>query len=440
MDGSVVDVLFTAARPGAIADKSLVSFIDITERKQAFLALEKSEQRYRHLFRNTPVALWQLNAQPLIAIFKELRASGVEDLGAYIDDDPEFLPRVLSALIVEEVNDYAIQLFGARDEGELIGYPTHWIWKASMDTLRRALESRWRGEESFQETTKLVTRDGRTIDVLYTAARPQMIEGLPISLVSMIDLTERVRAQEELRRMQADFAHAARISMLGELTASIAHEVNQPLAAIATGGEASLRWLARPTPDVNEVRELTKRMVADARRASDIVAGIRAMATRRAPEQTLLSLDDVIREALVFLRHEVESRAVAVSHFPALGSQKVLGDRTQLQQVVVNLAVNAMQAMAQAGSTARTIIIRTAGPDQTNVRCSVEDSGPGVEPQHITRLFDSFFTTKDSGMGMGLRICRSVIEAHGGRLAADNESSVGGARFFFTLPVVHATS
>src|SRR5215475_8047212 len=225
---------------------------------------------------------------------------------------------ILSALIVEEVNDYAIQLFGARDEGELIGYPTHWIWKASMDTLRRALESRWRGEESFQETTKLVTRDGRTIDVLYTAARPQMIEGLPISLVSMIDLTERMRAQEELRRMQADFAHAARISMLGELTASIAHEVNQPLAAIAAGGEASLRWLARPTPDIGEARELTKRVVADARRASEIVARIRGMATRRIPEQTLVSLDDIIREGLLFLRHEVESRAVAVSHFPAL--------------------------------------------------------------------------------------------------------------------------
>jgi len=314
------------------------------------------------------------------------------------------------------------------------------MWRESTDTLRRALETRWRGDESFQETTKLVTRDGRVIDVLYTVARTRMIEGLPISLVSMIDLTERVRAQEQLRRMQADFAHAARISMLGELTASIAHEVNQPLAAIAASGEAGLRWLARPTPDVGEARELTTRIVADARRASEIVARIRGMATRRVPEQMLLSLDDVIREALLFLRHEVESRGVAVSHFPALGPQKVLADRTQLQQVLVNLAVNAMQAMVQAASTNRNIIIRTAVPDPASVRCSVEDSGPGVEPQHVTRLFDSFFTTKDSGMGMGLRICRSVIEAHGGRIAADNESELGGARIFFTLPIANATN
>src|SRR5262249_31842068 len=148
---------------------------------------------------------------------------------------------------------------------------------------------------------------GRVVDALFMSARPQ---SLPITLVGAFDLTKQVRAEEELQRLRADFAHAARVSMLGELTASIAHEVNQPLAAIAAGGQASLRWLARPTPDLDEVRELTKGVVADARRASDIIGRIRAMATRRAPEQTLLSLDDVIREALSFLRHEVEARGV----------------------------------------------------------------------------------------------------------------------------------
>jgi C4-dicarboxylate-specific signal transduction histidine kinase len=310
------------------------------------------------------------------------------------------------------------------------------MWRESIDTLRRSMESRWRGEDSFQEITKLGTRDGRVIDVLYTVARPRMIEGLPISLVSMIDLTERVRAQEELRRMQADFAHSARVSMLGELTASIAHEVNQPLASIATTSQASLRWLDHPAPNIEKLRKLTRDVVSDAERASDIIGRIRAMATGRGPEQTLLSLDDVIREALLFLRHEVVSRGVAVSHIPAPGSHKVSGDRTQLQQVIVNLAVNAVQAMAQAGSPKRNISIRTVSQDRTTLRCSVEDSGPGIEPHNLARLFDSFFTTKASGMGMGLRICRSVIEAHGGRIAADNESSQGGARLYFTLPVV----
>jgi PAS domain S-box-containing protein len=437
LDGTIFDAHFTLRYASEDEQRGLAGVIDITARKQAFLALEKSEQRYRHLFHNMPVALWQLNAEPLIATFKELRGQSVGDLSTYIDDHPEFLSNAIGALMVEEVNDYPVQLFGARTRQELLG-PTHWTWAKSIDTFRRAMESRWRGEELFQETTELVTRDGRVINALFTAARPQTIEGLPISLISVIDLSEQVRAEEELQRVRADFAHAARISMLGELTASIAHEVNQPLAAIAAGGEASLRWLARPTPDVDEVRELTKGMVADARRASDIIARIRGVATRRGLEPILLSLDDVIDEALLFLRHEVESRGVAVQHFPALGPQKVRADRTQLQQVIVNLAVNAMQAMAQAGSTNRSITIRTIAPDAARLRCSVEDSGPGIEPRHETRLFDSFFSTKDGGMGMGLRICRSVIEAHGGRIEADNGSSHGGARFSFTLPVASA--
>jgi PAS domain S-box-containing protein len=437
LDGTIFDAHFTLRYASEDHKRGLAGVIDITARKQAFSALEKSEQRYRHLFHNMPVALWQLNAEPLIALFKELRTQGVEDLSAYIDDHPEFLSNAIGALKVVEVNDYTVQLFGARNQQDLLG-PTHWTWAKSIDTFRRAMESRWRGEESFQETTKLATRDGRVIDALFTAARPQTIEGSPISLISVIDLSEQVRAEEELQRLRADFAHATRISMLGELTASIAHEVNQPLAAIAAGGEANLRWLARPTPDVGEVRELTKGMVADARRASEIIARIRAVATRRAPEPILLSLDDVIAEALLFLRHEVESRGVAVSHLSALGAQRVLADRTQLQQVIVNLAVNAMQAMAEAESAKRNLTIRTGAPDPVRLRCSVEDSGPGIEPSHETRLFESFFSTKDGGMGMGLRICRSVIEAHGGRIEADNGSSHGGARFSFTLPVASA--
>ena len=313
VDGSVFDAQFTVWYSTDDPTRGLGGVIDITERKQAFLALERSEQRYRLLFHNMPAALWQINSQPSIATFRDLRAQGVTDLSAYIDDHPDFLPNLIGAQKFEEVNDYAVRMFGARDRNELLG-TSPWSWLRNHDILRRALESRWRGEEFYQETTKLVTRSGRVIDALFTSARP---ESLPITLVGAFDLTKQVRAEEELQRLRTDFAHAARISMLGELTASIAHEVNQPLAAIATGGEASLRWLARSTPDVDEVRELTKRVVADARRASEIIARIRGMATRRVPEQSLLSLDDVIREALLFLRHEVESRGVAVSHFPA---------------------------------------------------------------------------------------------------------------------------
>jgi signal transduction histidine kinase len=273
---------------------------------------------------------------------------------------------------------------------------------------------------------------------MFDAARDQ-------SVAFVLDLSDRKRGEEAIResekryqQIQADFARTARISMLGELTASIAHEVNQPLASIVAGGEASLRWLAQPTPDLDEVRELATQVVADAQRASEIIRRVRAMAAGRAPAKILLSLDDVVQEALQFLRHEIQTRSVDVSHFPASDTWIVLADRTQLQQVIVNLIVNAVQAMTQSGSANRSIVIRTFAQDPTTLRCSVEDSGPGFAHDDVGRLFDSFFTTKAGGMGMGLRICRSVIEAHGGRISADNCSSQGGARFFFTLPITGA--
>ncbi|WP_031357372.1 AAA family ATPase [Caballeronia sordidicola] len=409
------------------------ALMDITVGKQAHAALERSEQRYRNLFRDMPVGLWQTDAQPVIAMLTQLRAQGVENLSAYIDEHPEWLRIAQEVLVVEEVNNYAVQMFGARDRSELLG-PVSWVWNQSPGTFRRVLESRYRGEERFQETTRLPTFDGRIIDVQFTVARPRATNDLGIALISLVDLTERVRAQEMLQRLQADFAHAARISMLGELTASIAHELKQPLAAVVTNGQAAQRWLDRPVPDIEEARLTNTRIVANAHRAADIVSRIRAMAIRQAPEHTVVSLDELIDGALMFLRHEVKMRGVTVSHHVAPGAPHVLADRVQFQQVIVNLAVNAMQAMEHAQSPERRIGIRTAMSDPATLRCMVEDSGPGVAPEHLDYLFESFFTTKQDGMGMGLPICRSIIEAHGGRIAVDSESTLGGARFYFEIP------
>jgi C4-dicarboxylate-specific signal transduction histidine kinase len=171
---------------------------------------------------------------------------------------------------------------------------------------------------------------------------------------------------------------------------------------------------------------------AYARRASEIIDRIRAMATRQAPQQTQLSIDDVIKQSMVFLRHEFQSRSISVSLDLAPELPWVVGDRTQLQQVIVNLAINAVQATAQ--SADRNISIRTMLSDPETVCCMIEDSGPGIDPAYLPRLFESFFTTKDAGMGMGLAISQSIIEAHSGHIRADNNSSLGGARFSFALP------
>jgi PAS domain S-box-containing protein len=408
--------------------------MDITAQKKAHVELERSEQRYRHLFSRMPIAFRQLDASRLVVLFRKLRAEGVKDLGAYFDSHPEFLRTCMDALSFQEANERTIQMFGGGVD-DYVGRSMAETWKERPDTFRRAMESRYRGETNFEEETRMVTWDGRVVDVLFTTARVGPINDLEISLVGTIDISQRVRAQERLRQVQAEFAHAARVSMLGELTASIAHEVNQPLAAIATNGAAGLRWLNRPVPDIVEIRKTIENVVVDAQRAANIVARVHGMASRKVPEQASLPFDDIIREALLFLRHEMESRSVTILHRPDPARPQVLGDRTQLQQVIVNLAINAVQAMTQAGYDDRRIVISTVTQDAAKLCCSVEDNGPGIPAEHIDRLFESFFTTKDSGMGMGLPICRSIVEAHGGRIGAEGNGANGGARFWFTLPV-----
>ena len=252
-------------------------------------------------------------------------------------------------------------------------------------------------------------------------------------LGAISDVTERVKAQEMLNGLQANFAHASRVSVLGELTASIAHEISQPLAAIAANSQAGMRWLDRAEPDLLEVRDAMTNTVSNVRRASEIIARIRSMATRTLPKHIVLSLDEVVREALTFLRYEVQSRDTHITHHAASTEPLVLADRTQLQQVLVNLVVNAMQALVQ--SKERKITIQTTVVEDSSVVCSVEDTGTGISPEHLPRVFESFFTTKAGGMGMGLALCRSILEAHGGNLTAQNIEGASGSRFSFVLPL-----
>jgi C4-dicarboxylate-specific signal transduction histidine kinase len=290
---------------------------------------------------------------------------------------------------------------------------------------------------SFSAETRLRRLDGTEFDALFTACFPRESVGAGSLLIGVIDLTERNEAQAALHALQAEFAHAARVSMLGELTASIAHEVNQPLAAIATNASAGKRWLSRPQPDLDELRAINDRVIADAQRAAAIISRVRGMAERRAPDVGPLPINAVIEEAMGFLRHELQGRGVTVTLSLAQGLPSVAADRTQLQQVLVNLAVNAIQAMVGAGAAIRELGLRSEATD-AGVRVSVSDSGPGIPPDDLPRLFQSFFTTKQGGMGMGLPICRSIIETHGGTLDAENNPEGPGARFTFTLPAAQA--
>jgi PAS domain S-box-containing protein len=234
---------------------------------------------------------------------------------------------------------------------------------------------------------------------------------------SVMDVTAAKGAEEALHKAQADLAHAARVTTLGELAASIAHEINQPLAAVATSGYACLRWLNRDPPDLDEVRQLVARIVQDAHRAGDVIHSLRALAVKSGPQPTKLDLNGAIQEVLALIRSDLQRHSVALHTELSAHLHPVMADRVQVQQVLLNLITNAIDAMAITERPKMLVI--TAQPAQPDgVLVSVEDTGTGLDPAVADQIFAPFYTTKSTGMGMGLSICRTILEAHGGQLWA----------------------
>ena len=250
------------------------------------------------------------------------------------------------------------------------------------------------------------------------------------------DVTAAVRAEqaeEALHKTQMELAHVARVTTLGELAASIAHEVNQPLAAIVTNGEVCMRWLDREVPDLAEVRERVGGMISDGRRASEIIQRLRSLSKKTETQKAALDINGAISEVIPLVQQEVLSHRVSLRLDLAPTLPAVLGDRVQLQQVIINLIVNGMEAMAPVTDRPRELLVRSQRDDSGQVLVAVEDAGVGIDSENANKLFNAFFTTKPSGMGMGLSICRSIIENHGGTLWASSNAGPG-ATFQFVLP------
>jgi len=243
---------------------------------------------------------------------------------------------------------------------------------------------------------------------------------------------ERKHAEEERREAQAELARASRVTTMGELTASLAHEVNQPIAAAVTNANTCLRWLTRDHPDVEEARAAAMRIVEDGTRAAEIVKRIRLLFKKSTPQRELADVNEAIREMMVLLRSEATRYNITVRMELAADLPRIMGDRVQLQQVLMNLMVNGIDAMREVDG-ARELAVRSQRTEKEEVLVSVSDTGVGLPPQQADQIFNAFFTTKPHGTGMGLRISRSIIESYGGRLwAADN--SPRGASFHFALP------
>jgi C4-dicarboxylate-specific signal transduction histidine kinase len=244
---------------------------------------------------------------------------------------------------------------------------------------------------------------------------------------------ERQHAEVALREAHADLARVSRVTTMGELTASLAHEVNQPIAAAVTNANTCLRWLTREHPDLEEAREAASRIVKDATRAAGIVSRIRLLFKKGNPQRELVDVNEAIREMIVLLRGEATRYNLTVRMELATDLPSIMGDRVQLQQVLMNLIVNSIDGMKEVDG-ARVLAVKSQRTEKEEVLVSVSDTGVGLPAQHVDQIFNAFFTTKPHGTGMGLRISRSIIESHGGRLwAADN--SPRGASFCFSLPV-----
>jgi PAS domain S-box-containing protein len=275
-------------------------------------------------------------------------------------------------------------------------------------------------------------KDGSRVPVLLGATTFGDLQDEGVAFV--LNLTERKHAEEALRKAQAELAHVTRVTTLGELTASIAHEVNQPLAAVVNAAAACLRWLDGSTPNLDEARRAVDWIIKEGNRASEVIRRVRALANKTDIEKVPLDINDALKEVIALVEREMDGHRVSLRIELAPALPMILGDRVQLQQVIINLVMNGIEAMQSVTDRPRELVIQSQQDETRRVLVTVTDSGVGISAENADRLFNAFFTTKSSGMGMGLSICRSIVEAHGGRLWA-TANVPHGATFQFTLPV-----
>jgi PAS domain S-box-containing protein len=343
----------------------------------------------------------------------------------------DFEGRILDA------NDAYLQMLGYEREDLLSGglrwkdmTPPEWLEREERHLIP---ELRAKGKLAAFEKEYL-RKDGSRVPVLLGLAtfEEEGNQGVAFAL----DLTERKGAADALRALQMDLAHANRLATMGQLTASIAHEVNQPIGAARNNAHAALRYLAADPPNLVEVKEALECLVNDTYRASDIIGGIRDQVRKVPPKMMDIGLNDAIEEVIALVQGELSKNHVSIETHLAELLPAVLGDRVQLQQVMLNLILNAVEAMVGSDSEVRTLMIGTESNAAEGLLVTVGDTGPGIAPENRERVFESFYTTKAGGVGIGLSICRFIVNAHGGRLWADTDGP-GGAVFSFALPALH---
>src|SRR5258705_413833 len=407
---------------------------EIIERKRADAELRESERRYRHIFQTAGVSIWEEDFSQVKIAIDDLKAQGVRDFSPYLAAHPKFVQQAISMVKLIDVNDATVTLFEAEGKDELLVSLHKIFLPEAEEVFVGELIAIAEGRTNFDAETVLQTLKGHKLAVLFTITFPRQPAKLNSVLVSIIDITARKQTEEELRKAQMELAHVTRVMTMGELAASIAHEVNQPLAAIVTNGNACLRWLAGESPNLDEARQTAKRIIRDGNRAGDVIGRIRNLLRKTDTEKQLLDMNEIIREVVALAEGEVRSNGVALRTELADDLPPISGDRVELEQVVLNLIMNAIDAMSAIEDRPRELVIRTQSGEVDQVRVIVQDSGIRLDPVSLEQIVHALYTTNPQGMGMGLAISRSIVENHGGRLwAIPNDGP--GATFQFTLEV-----
>ncbi|MFC3712307.1 PAS domain-containing protein [Sphingoaurantiacus capsulatus] len=391
------------------------------------------QHRFRSVFDGNAVAFWEIDVSGVTALLMAEVERGVTDPIAQLATDPLRIRAAMDAVRIIDVNDKAASLFGV-DRDAVAGRSVSRFWPPASETaFVGSVAASFQGDATYEVETVLLRADGRLVDVLFTCAFPRDAGPAHYVTVGFVDISERVAKERALAKVQADLAHAARVATLGELTASIAHEVNQPLAAVAANGNAALRWLNRPVPDIGEVKAAIDRIIEEATRASEIIARTRALAMKGETERQVFCPNTMVHDAVALVRRQLDAGGVELRLELADDLPPINADRIQLQQVTINLMINAAQAMADqpAGTRQLTVASRHEGDA---VLFEVADTGPGFPGCDSSKLFGAFYTTKPTGMGMGLSVARTIVEAHGGVIDAYCLGEGTGAAFRFTVP------
>lgn len=424
-----------SARPQARSGKREIieTSADVTDQRLL-------DRRYQGIFNAAGFAIWEADWSRIRRAIRDLKQDGVTDLEAHLIQHPERLRQMVRDVAILDINDVAVRLFKAESRDHLIGKSLARSFTPETEiAFARALARVNGGANEVEIETAYQTLDGDPVEVLIRVTVPDSAGDWDRVLITAVDLTERNRMQDRLNDTLAKLSHGSRISMLGELAASIAHEVNQPLAAVVTYGEAGRRWLAREPLDQAELSDCIDHILANGRRATDVIGRVRSLAKHGQGEVAPLSLAETAQEAAALLEREFRAHGVLYTEVIAPELPDLSGDRVQLQQVILNLLMNGIQALSTTPQGGRTLTLSVSAMASAHIRLEVRDTGPGIAPEQAGRLFQSFATTKADGLGMGLSICRSIIEAHHGQISLSNIEG-GGASAVVILPLPAETA